>query len=143
VARGIPSEVIKHFHLVPLFRSVSKKGIRSIVQAATEVDVREETVLVREGQSDRDLFVILRGTASVIKDGKWVRELVPGDFFGELALLHGAPRSATVTARSDMRLMVLGWREMSIVLEHEPTIAKQLLAAMAERVRANERSVTH
>jgi CRP-like cAMP-binding protein len=143
VARGIPSEVIKHFHLVPLFRSVSKKGIRSIVQAATEVDVREDTVLVREGRTDRDLFVILRGTANVVKDGKRVRELVPGDFFGELALLHGAPRSATVTARTDMRLMVLGWREMSIVLEHEPTIAKQLLAAMAERVRANERSVTN
>ena len=143
MARGIPSEVIKPFPLVPLFRSVSKKGIRSIVQAATEVDVRENTVLVREGQTDRDLFVILRGTANVIRNGKRVRELVPGEFFGELALLHGAPRSATVTARTDMRLMVLGWREMSIVLEHEPTIAKQLLAAMAERVRANEPSVTH
>ena len=143
MARGIPSEVIRHFQLVPLFGSVSKKGIRSIVGAATEIDVREGKVLVREGRTDRDLFVILRGTASVTRDGKRLRELVPGDFFGEMALLHGAPRTATVSARTDMRVMVLGWREMAVILEQEPAIARCLLQAMAGRVRSNERSLTH
>ena len=143
MARGIPSEVIRHFQLIPLFASVSKKGIRSIVQAATEVDVREGRVLVREGRSDRDLFVILRGTANVTRSGRFLRELVPGDFFGEMALLHGAPRTATVTARTDMRVVVLGWREMAVILENEPAISRCLLEAMAGRVRANERSHTH
>lgn len=143
MARGIPSEVIRHFKLIPLFGSVSRKGIKSIVQAATEVDVREGKVLVKEGQSDRDLYVILRGTASVTRQGKRLRELVPGDFFGEMALLQGAPRTATVTARTDMRLVVLGWRQMAVILEQEPAIAKCLLEAMAGRVRATERSYTH
>jgi CRP-like cAMP-binding protein len=143
MARGIPSEVIRHFRVIPLFGSVSKKGLRSIIQASTEIDIREGKVLVREGQSDRDLYVILRGTASVTRDGKRLRELVPGDFFGEMALLHGAPRTATVTARTDMRVVVLGWREMSVILEREPAIARRLLEAMAGRVRANERSHTH
>jgi len=144
VARGIPSDVVRHFRLIPLFGSVSKKGIRLIVQAATEVDVPGGTALVREGDWGRELYVVVRGTATVTIGGRKVSELVPGDFFGELAFLHPAPRSATVTARSDMRLMVLSSREMDVIVEREPVIAKRLLEAMARRVRENEpRRLTH
>jgi cAMP-dependent protein kinase regulator len=143
MARGIPREVIQHFQAVPLFASVSAKGLRSIIQAATEVDVRAGKVLVSEGEWGREMYVIQRGTAEVTRDGRRLRELVPGDFFGEMAFLSPAPRTATVTARSDMRVMVLDSRAMGGVLESEPAVARRLLQTMAERIRATERSTVH
>jgi CRP/FNR family transcriptional regulator, cyclic AMP receptor protein len=143
VPRGIPSEVIKHFQSVPLFASVSKNGIRSIVSASTEVDVRSGRVLVREGDFDRDLYVITRGEATVFQRGRKLAMLGPGDFFGELAFLERSPRTATVTAATDMRLMVLSHREMAEIVEREPAVARRMLEALARRVRANERSLRH
>jgi len=143
MARGIPKEVIQHFQAVPLFSAVSGKGLRSIIQAATEVDVQAGKVLVREGEWGREMYVILRGTAEVTRDGRRLRELVPGDFFGEMACRSPAPRTATVTARSDMRVMVLDSRAMGGVVEKEPAVARRLLAAMADRIRATERSASH
>jgi CRP-like cAMP-binding protein len=143
MARGIPSEVMRHFERVPLFESLSKKGIRSLVQAATEVDIPAGKVLVREGEFTRHLYVVLRGTADVMRKGKKLNELVPGDFFGEMAFLSGAPRSATVTARTDLRVMVLGPRELDVIIEKEPALARRMLASMAQRVRSIERSVSH
>jgi CRP/FNR family transcriptional regulator, cyclic AMP receptor protein len=138
---GIPSQVIKHFEAIPLFGSVSKKSLRAIVSAATEVDVKAGRVLVKEGGFDRDLFVITRGEARVSRGDRKLATLGVGDFFGELAFLDRAARSATVTAATDMRVMVLGPREMDVVLAREPVLAKSLLEAMAKRVRNNERSL--
>jgi CRP-like cAMP-binding protein len=144
MARGIAREVMEHFRRVPLFSGVSRRGLRSIVQAATEVDVPAGTVLVRQGERGREFYVIVRGTAEVTRDGKKLSQLVPGDFFGELAFLHPAPRMATGRARTDMRVVVLDARAMDVVVEREPAIARRLLAAMAERVRRAERdSVRH
>jgi CRP/FNR family cyclic AMP-dependent transcriptional regulator len=143
VARGIPSSVIKHFEAIPLFSTVSKKGIRSVVQAASEVDVRAGKVLVREGELGRELYVVISGTALVTRKGRKLSELVPGDFFGELAFLNPIPRTATVTAYSDMRVMVLGPREMDVIVEREPAIAKRLLGAMAKRLHRAQESLTH
>src|SRR5690349_20693638 len=106
MARGIPSEVIKHFQSVPLFKDVSKKGLRSIVAAASDVDVRAGKVLVEEGDFGRHLYVILGGEALVTRGDRRLARLGPGDWFGELAFLDGSPRSATVTAGTDMRVMV-------------------------------------
>src|SRR6266542_5591091 len=127
MARGIPKQVIQHFQAVPLFGSVSRKGIRAIVQAATEVDVASGKVLVRQGEWGREMYVVLRGTAEVTKDGKKLRELVPGDFFGEMAFLSGAARTATITARSDMRVMILGPRQLEVIVDQEPVLAKRML----------------
>jgi len=138
VARGIPSEVIHHFQRVPLFQSVSKKGLRQIVSAATEVDLPAGKQLVTQGEYGRELYVIRRGTADVTVGRRKVSELAPGDFFGELAFLHPAPRSATVTARTDMRVMVLDSRAMDVIVEREPVVAKRLMEAMAKRIRATE-----
>jgi CRP/FNR family transcriptional regulator, cyclic AMP receptor protein len=143
VPRGIPSDVINHFKAVPLFSAVSAKGIRAIVGAATEVDVRAGTVLVREGEFGRELYVIVQGEAVVSQAGTRLGRLGPGDFFGELAFLDRSRRSASVTARSDMRVMVLGPREFDVIVGQEPAIARRLLEAMARRIRQNERSLQH
>jgi CRP/FNR family transcriptional regulator, cyclic AMP receptor protein len=144
VARGIPSDVIRHFQAVPLFASISKKGIRALVQAADEVDIGAGKVLVREGEWGRELYVILRGTAEVTREGKKLTELVPGDFFGEMAFLSGSRRTATIAARSDMRLMILGPRQLEVILDQEPLLARRMLETMAQRVQAQEKaSHTH
>jgi CRP/FNR family transcriptional regulator, cyclic AMP receptor protein len=144
VARGIPSEVVRHFKSVPLFSGVSPKGLRALVAAATEIDVKPGKVLVREGGFDSDLFVIISGTAEVSRGSRRLRAMGEGDFFGEMALLNRAPRSATVTATSPMTVMVLGWRELEGILQEEPGLMRPILSALAERVRANDpRSATH
>ncbi len=143
MARGIPATVIRHFQAIPLFAKVSKKGIRAIVHAGTETDVPEGRVICREGEFGRELYVIVDGTATVTRGGTWLADLGPGDFFGELAFLDGAPRSATVTAKTPMTVIVLGPREMDVIVEAEPLITKRLLAAMAHRVRESERALTH
>ena len=69
MARGIPAEVLEHFRGVPLFAGLSKAGLRAVVQAATEVDVAAGTTIVREGQTDRFLYVIVSGSAAVTQKG--------------------------------------------------------------------------
>jgi CRP/FNR family cyclic AMP-dependent transcriptional regulator len=144
VPRGIPSEVLHRFQRIPLFQSVSHRGLRAIVSASTEVDVPAGKSLVREGDNGRELYVIVRGTAEVFRGGRRMRELVPGEFFGEMALLNPAPRTATVTARTDMRVMILDARAMEVILAKERTLGRKLLETMAQRIRqAEPKAVSH
>jgi CRP-like cAMP-binding protein len=123
---------------------VSHKGLRAIVSAATEIDVPAGKILVQQGDHGRELYVIIRGTAEVSRGGRKLRELVPGEFFGEMALLSPTPRTATVKARTDMRVMVLDAREMEVILDRERSLGRKLLEAMAQRIRQVERgAVSH
>ena len=140
---GIPREVIEHFEKIPLFSGVSKKGLRSIVAAADEITVREGKDLVREGEHGRHLYVIVDGSAQVVRGGRKVATLGRGDFFGELALISGAPRTATVTTETDTTVMVLDPRRFDVVMDEEPRVAKAIMATMADRLRVIERSITH
>ena|SRR5947207_15477887 len=142
MARGIPAEVLEHFRGVPLFAGLSKAGLRAVVQAATEVDVAAGTTIVREGQTDRFLYVIVSGSAAVTQKGRRIRALGPGDFFGDLAFLDGGPRSATVSAVSPMTVMALSPREMDLVVRAEPGIALAILKTMAGRLRTASSSPT-
>jgi CRP-like cAMP-binding protein len=87
--------------------------------------------------------VISEGQAKATIRGKGSAKLGPGECFGEMALLHSAPRSATVTAESDMRLLVLGSREFSTLIDDVPVIGRRVLAAIAERLREAERVQPH
>ncbi len=143
MARGVPSKVLAYFRRIPLFSNVSKRGLRRAVQAATEIDEPAGTVLVREGDTGRELYVIVGGQAKVTRRGRKLSDLGPGDFFGELAFLSHAQRTATVTATSDLRLMILGPREFEMLLEAEPQIGLRMLEVVASRLREVERAVTH
>jgi CRP-like cAMP-binding protein len=83
--------------------------------------------------------VIADGWAKATIRGKRSAKLGPGECFGEMALLHSAPRSATVTSESHMRLLVLGSREFSELIETVPRVGRRVLAALAERLREAER----
>ena len=92
-------------------------------------------VLVTEGETGHEFFVILDGMARVSRQGRRVNTLGPGAAFGELALLDKAPRNATVVADSDMELVVLGQREFAGIIDEVPGFARKLLAGMAKRLR--------
>lgn len=140
---GIPKRVLEHFAAVPLFARVSKKGLRAIATAADEFDVPAGRDVVGEGELGHHLFVIVSGTVKVTRKGRKVATMGPGDFFGEMALVSRAPRNATVTTESDATLMSLGAREFSGLLAREPSVAQDVMAAMADRIRSAEKSIAH
>jgi CRP/FNR family transcriptional regulator, cyclic AMP receptor protein len=139
----VPKKVLEHFSRIPLFSAVSKKGLSSIVAAADEVTVKPGKDLVREGEHGRHLYVVVEGSVKVIRGGRKVATLGPGDFFGELALVSGAPRTATVTTETDSTLMVLDPRRFEVVMTEEPQVAKAVMATLGDRLRLVERSITH
>jgi CRP-like cAMP-binding protein len=135
---------LDHLAGVSLFSACSKKDLNLVARRAEEVQVPAGKVLVREGETGHEFFVIVDGTARVTRQGKRVATLGAGQAFGELALLDKHPRNATVTAETDMDLVVLGQREFAGIIDEVPGFARKLLAGMATRLReADARSVHH
>jgi CRP/FNR family transcriptional regulator, cyclic AMP receptor protein len=127
---------------VPLFSDCSSKELGLIARAAKEASHPAGTVLAREGEAGIGLFLIIEGTAEVSIGGRRRASLGPGDFFGEVALLDGGPRSATVTATSDVRLLgITEWVFRGLLHEY-PTIAIKTLQVLAGRLRKAARSPT-
>jgi CRP-like cAMP-binding protein len=126
-----------------LFSSCSPSELRTIRSSLEEITVPAGKVLCEEGTVGREFFVIVEGTADVVRDGKTIATLGPGGHFGELALLDHKPRSASVVSVSDLTVLVLGQREFNGVLEAVPTIARKLLAAMATRLRESDTKALH
>jgi CRP-like cAMP-binding protein len=120
---------------VPLFAACSKKELQALAKRAEDRSVPAGTVLVREGAAGDAFFVIVSGQADVDRSGHVVATIGPGAFFGDLALLDKAPRNATVTAKTDMELIVLGQREFSLLLDEAGGFARKLLVGLAHRLR--------
>ena len=125
---------------VPLFADCSKAELRELAKSADELDLREGTVLTREGRPGREFFVLIEGTVRVTKDGKKVAELKGGDWLGEIALLTDKPRTATVTATSSVDVLVITDRRFRNVVESMPSIAIKVLGRVSERLTHDERS---
>ena len=134
---------VERLSQVQLFSACSKRDLSRIAALAEEIEVPAGRVLMRQGDPGREAFVIADGRAKATIRGKGSARLGPGECFGEMALLHSAPRSATVTAESHMRLLVLGSREFSELIESVPVVGRQVLGALAERVREAERAQPH
>jgi CRP-like cAMP-binding protein len=117
---------------------LSPADLDAITRPSRPEAVGAGAVVCREGEPGHDFYVILEGEATVEQAGRHLRRLGPGEFFGELALFDRGPRSATVTAATDMRLLRLPELEFSAVLDEVPALAHKLLAALAGRVRDAE-----
>jgi CRP-like cAMP-binding protein len=125
---------------VPLFNGCSKSELRELAKSADELDIREGTVLTREGRPGREFFVLVDGTARVTKAGKKVADLGAGDWFGEIALITNSPRTATVTATSPGDILVITDRRFRSVVETMPSIALKVLATVGDRLKQDARS---
>jgi CRP/FNR family transcriptional regulator, cyclic AMP receptor protein len=125
---------------VPLFAGCSKNELRQLAKIADELDLREGTVLTREGRPGREFFVLIDGTAEVRKKGKKIADLGPGDWLGEIALITDSPRTATVTATSPVDVLVITDRRFRSVVETMPSIALKVLARVGERLASDAHS---
>jgi len=118
----------------PLFAHCSKRELAAISSIADEIDLKDGHELTREGAVGREFFVLIDGTADVLRNGRKVNTLKSGDFFGEIALVHRTPRTATVKATSPVRTLVITERNFRTLLERSPEIQRKVLQALAERV---------
>ena len=121
---------------LPLFAGLSQKDREAVARWADEVEVPEGKHLVDEGRFAYEFFVIEKGSASVVHGGAEVATLGPGDFFGEIGLLQTERRTASVVARSPMRLIVIFAREFQRMAKEMPALADRVRAAMLERGRS-------
>jgi CRP-like cAMP-binding protein len=128
-------DLARHLAEVPLFSKCTKRELATIARHAETTVLEDGVLLTTEGEPGDAFFVILSGHASVQRGGKPVAELGAGDWFGELALLDGRPRSATVTAVGDVEVAVLGVRMFRTLLREVPDLTEQLLAGMAGQLR--------
>jgi CRP/FNR family cyclic AMP-dependent transcriptional regulator len=119
---------------VPLFALCSKRELEEICRLADEIDLPEGKVLVTEGDRGREFFVLVKGRAEVRRHGEVVNTLSDGDFFGEIALVSGRPRTATVTATSPLHALVVTEQAFDTLLRGSPEIQSKVLRALAERV---------
>jgi cAMP-dependent protein kinase regulator len=121
---------------VPLFSHCSKGELARIARLADEVDLPAGRVLTKEGARGREFFVLLEGTADVRRGAHSLPPLGPGDFLGEIALVTDKARTATVTATSPVRALVIHDRAFRQLLRERPEIQTKVLQAVAARLAA-------
>jgi CRP/FNR family cyclic AMP-dependent transcriptional regulator len=128
---------------VPLFSRLDDRSLEEVARLADEVDIRPEQVLMREGRSGHEFFLILRGTVRVERAGELLNVCGRGDFLGEIALVDGGPRTATAIAQDEVRALVVGHREFHSLMDQFPALRLRVLEALAERVRRAEPERPH
>jgi CRP-like cAMP-binding protein len=119
---------------IPLFSKLSKKGLEDVAHIADELDLPKGKVMAKQGDRGREFFVLLEGEADVTKGDRSINTMKAGDFFGEIALVTKMPRTASVTATTDVRVLVINEREFGALLKRAPEVARGIAEALAERV---------
>ncbi|MEX1357776.1 MAG: cyclic nucleotide-binding domain-containing protein [Gaiellaceae bacterium] len=123
---------------VPLFAQCSKQELAAVAAVADEIDLRQGKELTTQGRPGREFLVLVEGEAEVRKNGRKLRTLQDGDFFGEIALVTKRPRTATVVAKTPVRVLVVTDRAFQSLLERSPSIHSKVLQALAERVAGDD-----
>ncbi|MFI5259485.1 MAG: cyclic nucleotide-binding domain-containing protein [Candidatus Limnocylindrales bacterium] len=121
---------------VGLFSAAGETGRSAIARRAVEVAFPTGQRIARQGEIETGFFMVVAGSASVIRDGEVLARLGPGDFFGELSLLDRQPRVASVTADEPTTCLALASWDFQKLLEAEPGVALAVLREVARRLRA-------
>jgi CRP-like cAMP-binding protein len=119
---------------VPLFYACSKRELGEIAMLADELDLPKARNLTKEGTAGWEFIVLIEGEADVVRKGRVVNELGPGDFIGEIALVSGKPRTATVRTRGPARILVVTASGFRTLMHDVPSIQDKVLAALAARI---------
>jgi CRP/FNR family transcriptional regulator, cyclic AMP receptor protein len=120
---------------VPIFQDLSKSDLTTVARYTQQVMQPAGAVLARQGTQGREFSLIVDGRVRVEVDGRVVARLGPGDFFGEISLIDGKPRTASVIADTPLDLLVIRWSMFLPLLEHVKTLPRKLLVALCERLR--------
>ncbi len=128
---------------VPLFSHLSRRSLKRLADLTEHVRYMEGASIVKEGHEGDAFFVILEGQAKALnRQGRVVNRMLPGDFFGEIALLDGGPRTATVVAETPLTMLQLTRPAFLRVLEDDPGVAVKLLEHVAAMLRRMERPLS-
>ena len=128
---------------VPLFQGLSKREVREILRAGRDVEYPGGRIIVSEGSTGSHFYLIISGDATVRRNGRAIRKLRPGDFFGEISLLDGGPRTATVVAEDHVLTFRLDRPTMLRLLRRQPSIAAKVLFEVTRRLRSAERKAQY
>lgn len=121
---------------VPLFAGCPPKELKNVANLGTRVVVPAEQTLVVQGARGIEVMVVLSGRARCLRDGWAIALFGPGDFFGEVAVLDGGPRTATVVADTDMEVLVLDRLEFELLLEGSSEVRRRMVRVLASRLRS-------
>ena len=127
--------------LAPLFAGLPKRRLRSLAKATAVTPFQEGAEVVKQGSMGSTFYVLLDGRAKVVRSGRTLGRLSSGDFFGEISVLDGGPRTASVVAETPLRCLTLDRKDFNKALEREPRLAMEILWELAGRLRRIERSL--
>jgi CRP-like cAMP-binding protein len=133
------ADLVKTLGAVPLFQGVKSKELKKLADRMQVRSFAEGDAITTQGKSGIGFFVIEDGNATVSIDGEIVRTLGPGEYFGEIALINGGPRSATIVATTDLRCQGLTAWEFRPFIEQHPEVAWPLLETLTSRLRDAEK----
>lgn len=119
----------------PLFTGLVGAELAAVAAAAVEVEFPAGRVIARQGEIGTGFFVVVDGTARVVRDGRELARLGPGEFFGELSVIDGAPRNAQVSAETPVRCLALASWDFERILRETPGIALTVLRVVVARLR--------
>lgn len=125
---------LDYYRKVPLFAACTNKDLRMVARHAERAAVASGHVLIEEGEVGREFFVVVAGVGRVTREGRRVATLEAGDSFGEMALLDGGARNATVVAETEMELLVLTRPQFVKMLDDAPGFGRALLRGVARRL---------
>ena len=134
-------QYLAHLRNVSLFSGCTDRDLSKIARAADEVTIPAGYALADQGQTGREAFIIVDGSATVRRNGKKVASLGPGAVVGELSLLDHGPRTATVTTDTEATVLVLDQRHFSAVIDEVPTIGHKIMGVLAGRIRDLDRQI--
>jgi CRP-like cAMP-binding protein len=135
--------VIELLSTIDLFEGFDRKHLRMVRDIGREHTFRADEVIVQQGARDTRFFLILEGMAEITVDGRFARAVGPGGYFGEIAMLDGGARTATITAATDASALSIASFNMRALLKENPVMALKVLEALCARVRAINSSVAH
>jgi CRP/FNR family transcriptional regulator, cyclic AMP receptor protein len=133
-----PGRVVEALRNVPLFSHLSDKQLKLVAQQAKSVSFPPGTEVCKQGDKGVGMHVVLDGETRVEVDGQERRRMGPGAFFGEIALLDGGPRSATVVAETDVHTVSIPVWNFQTMLKANPEMTLELLKGVAQRLREND-----
>ena len=136
-------EKIRRLEEVPIFEDCTRRQLREVAAISKVVELAAGSIVTRTGDPGEEFFVLVDGSVTVEISPRKRGRLRPGDFFGEMSLLDGEPRSATVRAETDVRLLVIQRRNFQSLLREVPELSHRVLETLSRRIRLLEKSLNN
>jgi CRP-like cAMP-binding protein len=126
---------------VPLFAGLPRRTLKELATHADVVTFDQRQPIVEQGQQGGTFFVVVEGEARVVRGNRTVATVAPGEFFGEISLLDGGPRTASVIAETPVTAIRIFKRSFDKLVKADPSVASRMLSVVAQRLREAERSI--